>query len=266
MHPIRKTEPELPKDDPRFVSLVNDVHERGVLCHLLIVEHTEGDRTRRLIIDGRNRWRAAKLLGIGELPWRTVPDDQTASVILAGLIHRMHYTKSAIAYLAFPLMILAHQEAQSRRLQKLKKGQQFPVVSAGDYGETVEELAERIGVGRNLYFEAKRVHQIFQSDREYKALMEPKILRAPIGGEHEDSRPVGLGAVVAGYGGKGVKQERGEQLELFARGADTFLLRWQRLPESQRRQALRRTASAWPQEFRADLAEALEEAAEKEVA
>jgi hypothetical protein len=61
-----------------------------------------------------------------------------------------------------------------------------------------------------------------------KAWFEPRILRAPIGGEHESNRPLGLGGVIAGIAS--VREHRREifspksanQLELFKTGFESF--------------------------------------------
>jgi hypothetical protein len=219
-----------------------------------------------LIVDGRKRWRAAKQLGMGQLPWQPVAENEVAGVILSCLIQRGHFTKSALAYLAYPLMSIAHDEAVRRRLQNLRKGQQTPEVQGVQFGKRVEDFADKIGVSCRLYLEARRVHEIFRQDPEYKAQMEPRILAQPIGGEHESKRPVGLGAVVAGWGGRGNKDKirvDRRQLDLFEDAVCSLVIRWQKLPQDERTAALRNQVAAMPQDLREEMADALRLAASK---
>ncbi len=79
-----------------------------------------------------------------------------------------------------------------------------------------------------MLFDAKKVHAIFAKDPNFKAQMEPRILAEPIGGEHEQNRPVGLGAVIAGHAGKQNEDKPrndGTQLELFGKAIKSFCVR-----------------------------------------
>ncbi len=140
---------------------------------------------------------------------------------------------------------------------------------------TVADFAEELGVGRSLFFEAKRVHEIFAKDEEYRALMEPRILAEMVGGEHEAHRPVGLGAVIAGWGGrKTLDQARKdrEQLELFTEGWGRAIRRfsyWAGFDPVARREALgeiRKELAGMEEEERKGLAELLRTVAKEAMA
>jgi hypothetical protein len=175
--------------------------------------------------DSREYWRAAKALQLEQMPIQLVSEEQIVSASLNALVHRRHLTKSALAYLAFPMLRTALEEAQARAREMLKNSN----VSSSDghrrTAKSVEEIAATLGIGTTTLKEARRVHEIFAKDPAFKAQMEPRILVEPIGGEHEQNRPVGLGAVIAGAAGKrneGNPITKREQLELFGAAVKTF--------------------------------------------
>lgn len=254
VHPVLRAVPELDKEDPRFIALVEDIRERGMDVAII------GDGTGR-IVDGRARWRAARRLQLREVPYVVRHDSQAAGIALGTLVARRHYTKSALAYLAWPLMEPAFEESRRRRVENLKKGQQIPESGLRPLSGTAAALAEQFGIDRKVLFEAQKVHQEFARDEKRYAFetedgvqeltlreyFEPRILRAPIGGEHESNRPLGLGAVIAGIASVrlnsgGSKHEVRQQLELFTSTVGTLFKRfsyWQTLSATEQVEALK---------------------------
>lgn len=178
--------------------------------------------------DSRERWRAAKALQLDRMPIMLVAEEQIVSASLNALVHRRHLTKSALAYLAFPMLKTALEEAQARAREMLKNANVSSSGAERRTAKSVVEIAANLGVCETTLKQARRVHEIFAKDANYKAQMEPRILVEPIGGEHEKNQPVGLGAVVAGYGGKAnedkARNDR-NQLELFSQAVKTFCIR-----------------------------------------
>lgn len=204
-------------EDPRFLALCRDLELNGAYLPVFM--------TRKLEVcdfDGWNRCRAARRLQLERIPVAWVEEEQMATVLLGGLLQREHLTKSARAYLAYPLMERAFVEAREKRIKNIKKGNVSRSCTECTIGSKVEDFAEEIGIGRRLFFMAKQVHEIFVRDAGYKGEMEPRILQEAVGGEHEGNRPVGLGAVIAGWAGRGATADRArggsEQLELFLGG------------------------------------------------
>jgi hypothetical protein len=260
IHPTVRNDPEWEAECPRFQEFVRDVHERGFDAPLVVDGQ---DR----VVDGRKRYRAARQLRLETVPVRVIGDEEIPITVIQSLLQRRHLSLSARAYLAWPLMEGAVEAARRRKMQSLRKGQQSPVVSAGDYGNA-GALAEALGIGRNLFFEAQKVHEIFGKDKEFREQMEPRILQEFRGGEHEDSRPVGLGSVIAGYGGRnkgGARKDHG-QLELFTDGFGAWVKRcsyWAAFDEEERaqaRRAIRASVAAMPQEVRVEVAMAIKQA------
>ena len=262
IHPLAKTMPEWPKDDPRFASLVEDIRDRGIDKPLLI------DKENR-IVDGRMLWRAAKQLQLAQVACKIVPDDLIASSIVNSLLQRRHLTKSARVYLVYPLLKPVFEAAKQKRVENLKKGNVSP--NAVPYGirETAQAYAELFGIDRQLFIDAGKVHEYFAKDANFKAQMKPRILAEPIGGEHENKRPMGLGAVIAGWAGRNstLDQARADrqQLDLFTDGLGTLTKRlsyWEKFSKEQRleaREAIRNTVAAMPTELRMEWVNAIKE-------
>lgn len=262
IHPLAKLKPEWATDSASFTCLVNDVRERGIIIPLLI------DREGR-IIDGKMIFRVAKQLQLAQVPCMEVADDHIPAAIIGSLVQRKHYTKSALAYLTYPLMQPAYEAARKRRIENLKKANDLPKSPLETSG-TVDAFAESCGIGRNLFFEAKKVHKLFAKDADFKAAMEPRILAEPIGGEHENKRPMGLGAVIAGWAGReatlnGDREDR-QQLELFTDGLDKLQKRfgyWDQFSGSQKikaRAVIRETVAAMPEDLREEWLTAIKQA------
>jgi hypothetical protein len=214
VHPLARELPELADDDSDFEALGADIKQRGIIHPLHINKQHQ-------ILDGRHRWRWAKILKLALIPVIIVPDVQAISIILESLLLRRHYTKGALAYSAYPMLREAYEEA--------KKG---PALSAASF--SIEVQAERFGISERLYRQAKTVHQIFAKDQAYKDLELPKIL----------SGDVGLGAVIAGHGGqeatKGKAKTTASGLKLFTRTWTDLAVRyehWDKLEIDEKREA-----------------------------
>jgi hypothetical protein len=188
--------PEIAIDSARFYRLCDDLLACGTLSDPLKI--TQDNRV--IDLDSWDRLKAARQAQLAEVQCLVVSPEEICRTLF-DILNRRHYTKSALAYTLFPHFKDAHQESRERRAKNLKKGQFSRKSPEETIGDTVSKFAAEIGIARNLYFEASKVHDIFAKDPAYRAQMEPRILAEPQGGEHEDSRPIGLGAVIAGWGG-----------------------------------------------------------------
>lgn len=224
-HDCIKHIPQWPDNSARMTALRRDVQTTGVREPIqMTAKHEIVDA------DSRERWRAARMLQLEKIPVAIVEDDLVNLTSLQLLIQRRHLTKSAIAYLAFPQLENALDEARDRRMKWLKTHEKASISNSPLAGlpKNVAELAEIYGMARTTIFEAQKVHALFAKDAAFKAQMEPRILAEPIGGEHEQHRPVGLGAVIAGYAGKQNEDKPrndGSQLELFGKAVKSFCFR-----------------------------------------
>lgn len=235
IHPTLKSIPELDEKSEEFLAIAAGIGQLGIRQPLQL-------DAAGLILDDHSRTllRCALRWQLKTVPVIVVPDPNVPLTIIAGLAHRRHLTKSGIAYLAAGLIDQAFTTSKQKRLENLANSQCFPKVSAETPFKTAEELATEIGIGRNLLFEARKVQELFTDKKLYtfnvvggsgdgsiaectlRAWFEPRILKAPIGGEHEQNRPLGLGGVIAGIasvkqGDKGKFDPRSKQPELFSK-------------------------------------------------
>jgi hypothetical protein len=172
----------------------------------------------------------------------------------------------------YPLLKPAHEAAQRRKIEVLKKGS-VPSSIQSTTGK-IEGFCEFLGFGRDLFFQAKAAHELFEkSDKavaeceakngvklegaDLRALWEPRLLNGDIG----------LGAMLAGIAGqdatKGKAREDHGQLFLFDRWADETKVRferWQKLQEDEKAvviQKIRELVKAMPEDLRTQWKKAL---------
>jgi hypothetical protein len=264
LHPALKRIPVL--DDASQEAIRAAIMQTGS-----ITDPIKLDADGRVATDhGRTLVLAACDLGLSEIAVQ-MTDLDAATLILDELTTRRHLTKSAIAYLAYPLLKPAWEAARIRQAACLKKGAKtpdFPVLHSADYGaRTVEDFAKERGLGQTYLFEAQKVHQLFEEfeSRRFKFTIqggkhdgeiaeltlreyfEPRIIRQPIGGEHEQNRPMGLGAVVAAIGyvisgknftGAARPQYQFEQFEFWVKPIGSLqdgFRHWKKMPEKTRK-------------------------------
>lgn len=258
IHKSLRLVPELPEGSEEFLALAAGLKKAGFIRPILIdqEDHIIDDHSRNLV-------RAARRWQMKEVPVQVCSSADAPMLLIHSLAHVRHLSKSAIAYLAVPHLQPALDAARMAKLEKLRKGQEIPVVSAEDDGDkTVEDLAEELGIGRNLIFLAREVRRSFEDKTPYtfnivggpkdgssatmtlKEWFEPRLLQPFVGGEHEQNRPMGLGGIKAGitaviegdpskFNPKGKPQQMDFFTEMFTRDARKFI----KLPEAKRQKA-----------------------------
>lgn len=251
IHPAAALIPMPPDDDSTSLAMVRSVGEFGVLAALKVCAGR--------VVKGRLRLRSAKACGLTEVPVEEVEEKDVASIILHSLCVRRHLTKSALAYLGYPLMEPALAESRRRRTENLRnhvnpsKPRSYPQGTFGSAGD----LAEHLGVGRKLFFEACEIHKKFAQHPKLRSEWEPKIL----------SGEMGLGQVQQAISGKiaaneGKTTPKGDANQLMLALFDTAKVRfdrWEKLERSQRDKAVEKFET----EFLPSLPQELLAAAEK---
>ena len=210
--PALRAMPELPEDSEEFLGICAGLKAAGFTEPILInqADQVIDDHSRTLL-------RAALRWQLAAVPVQQCSNEEAPLLRIKRLAHYRHLSKSAIAYLAVPDLDDAFEIARAQKLEKLKKGQEIPVVRSADDGAlTVDDLAAELGIGRTALFAARQVRKAFENKKKYsfnvvgghadgadlemtlKEWFEPRILRAFVGGEHEQNRPMGLGGILAG--------------------------------------------------------------------
>ncbi len=206
--PALRRVPELLDGSEEFKALSLGLKKVGFIRPIII------DQDDQVIDDhSRSQLRAAINYQFKEVPVQVCSSDDAPMVRLHSLAHVRHLSKSAIAYLAVPDLEEAFDLARRKKLKQIKEDS---VVSSGDDLKTVDDLADELGIGRNLLFEARKVRAAFEDKKKYPRTIvggkqdgeetemtlrewyEPRMLRSFVGGEHEQNRPMGLGGILAG--------------------------------------------------------------------
>ena len=250
LHPQLKTMlGEWSNDDPRFLSLCDDIADRGIDEPLKVVAGTD------LVADGRHRWRGAKRLQLKTVPTIEIPESEALTIMIQSLLQRRHFSPGQKAYIAAPLMDDAFAEAQARKLANLKNVSleaNSVRVESPKVTKTVEGWADEIGCSRRLLEQAREIHEAFKSTKAYpwndipdevkelypkrtkltlREYFEPQIM--------SDHKPMGLGSVIKGFGYKDKNtleddttrpQLKSGQLELFQESIETLFQRVKKLP------------------------------------
>jgi hypothetical protein len=237
VHPAASALPLPAENDPASRAIVASICDLGRILEPLKV-------CKGRVVDGRIRLRGAIAAGLEAVPVDEVPEEDVTSIILHSLTARRHFTKSALAYIGFPIMEAALAESRRRRLENLKSAQNGVSASATSnvrsayvQGNTADELAAQIGIGRELFFFAKSIHKKFsQSPKAIRDQWEPKIL----------SGEMGLGQVQQALAGKlaamdGQTTPKGDAqkllFDLFSKATVRFG-RWSILDSTQRQVAV----------------------------
>jgi hypothetical protein len=189
VHPLLRHMPEWEHDDPRMLALMDDIIARGIDVPIIIDAHNR-------ILDGRHRWRAAFKANIPTVPTQTRAEDDAAGIILGTILQRRHYAKSALAFMAYPLLEKGLNEARARQAKNLKQGKNpnvspSTIESSTGNAKRVTDFAIELGVSHDLVIQAGKVHAIFTESPDYAALVTDDLLEGKIG----------LGGIIAGYGG-----------------------------------------------------------------
>jgi hypothetical protein len=264
IHPLLDNIPELPMNCAERAALLASVESEGVQQPLLI----QGMR----VLDGRHRLWAAKKAGLTHVPCIDMEGDP-ATIIVDSLTQRRHYSKSALALAAAPLIDQYYLAGIDRRLENLKN----PNVSRNPTnrfsGDTKEILSRRLGVSPALIEQARELLKLLDEMGDWmkdgtEMTIREWVNKVVFVGEDTgtgDYRPMGLGNVIKGLKGKkmGAAPDKDETLNR-RQMADVQILehlirinshwtRWGELDVFQKTavfETLPEVVTKWPEDFR----------------
>jgi hypothetical protein len=223
LHPLLQQLP--PADSELLTSIALDIEDCGVQTPLIVDE-----KGRVLDVDGRDKLTVAAQIDLAQVPIVRASSAEAATILVRSLLQRRHYSKSALAYLAFPFFEPMLTEARERQMRFLKQGDSRSTQNVLRE-KTSEGLARQAGVSRALFFQAAEVHKLFRKHPAAKAQLEPQIL----------SGDLCLGYAINGVAGilstRGKARGADDQLELFTRGINTLRIRfakWDAIPANKR--------------------------------
>jgi hypothetical protein len=110
------------------------------------------------------------LAGLSEVPVIIRPESEAMDVVINSMVHRQHFTKSALAYVMWPLFAPRAQKHGGDRKSAAKKSRSDdPILILSD-------IAVQLGVSEELVGFAKKAREIFEARPALRPLFEPKIL------------------------------------------------------------------------------------------
>jgi hypothetical protein len=199
------------------------------------------------LVDGRHRLAAARAAGLAKVPCIVRAENEAVGIILHSLVDRRHLSKSAQAYLCYPVLAANHSTHGGARRS----------TSIESTLKSAEALGAKLGFSRDLFFQARAVHERFASRPDLRERFEPSIMEG-----------AGLGAVLAGMAGqeatlKKPKRVTAPEQLLFDSFRDISIRfeRWDHIPPPKRREVAARfcdMATALPYEVQAEVAATLQ--------
>lgn len=216
-------------NSPEMAALVEDVRERGIDQPVIVCRTEDAGETPgyKYLLDGRHRHRAATLAGLDKIPFIERDEDDALGIIFSSITQRRHFGKGALAYLLYPVMSAKAPGHGGDRKSKLTES------------TLILDLCVRAGFSRDLYFQAKALHEAFAKRADLREDLEPRILVGDIG----------LGACLAGIAGKDATEgktrtDRAPEQLIFDGFADlkTRFSRWEKI-EPQARRAIAHEAA-----------------------
>lgn len=151
-HPIADVWPMM--DEAKLHELAHDIAKNGQLVPVWLYEGK--------ILDGRNRWAACKIAGVGPKTREYTGDEPTAFAVSLN-DRRRHMGKSALAAVAAELEPFFAKDAAARKKAtegRPRKDGEKPVASLPPVSvepKARQEAAKKVGVGERYVQDAKKV-------------------------------------------------------------------------------------------------------------
>lgn len=240
-HPLIAHLPRWDSKSAELTALADDVGAHGIHQPLIVTSE------QHLLVDGRHRLMAARLAGIPEVPVIFCDEKEVADIVLGTLAHRRHFSKGALAYMSYPVLAAMQTSHGGDRKSK----------SIQSTLKSAELIAYDLGFGRDLFFQAKQLHEKFAEREDLREEYEPRILAGEIG----------LGACIAGLAGKqatagGTRNDRPPEQLVFATFSDlrSRFSRWEKIEPANRKAICHEAADtilALPEEVQESILKAL---------
>lgn len=252
--PLIRDQPRWSDDDARFISLVRDIKERGIQEPLRVDESG-------LLWDGFDRLRAAKRAKLQEVPVLQCQSTEGPDIAFGSFIQRKHATKGQRIYAAYPYFKAKHEAVKDRALAVRQNGGKELVTAAT---ESIEAMADELGVSRDLFLQAAKLHELFAAQPELREEFEPKIM--------DDDEPISLGGAIAGIKGRQATFEnkrpasKGGQFGLLRdafKGLTVRLKYYARFDDEEKEQAaviIQKTVASMPSDLRGEFRRAIAKA------
>ena len=225
IHPAIADDPRMEPDHPEYKAMKAAWRECPDQIPVLSVTPSGA------IVDGRHRWWFAQDEGIETLHCEEVEESAVQQVILTALKGRNNkITPGQVAYLAYPRVKPAHKAAVNARCLRLQSGGKSPSGGA----PTVKDMVAQLGIGLEVFYQAEKIHGLFERNPSLRKKWEPKIFDA--------KEPLGLGSVLQGIGGAEATQGKPKVKPRRNSAVWNFCVSWRNLKK------FGRNCDKWSQE------------------
>ena len=132
-----------------FEELKKDIKNQGLQQTIVLYEGK--------ILDGRNRYKACKEIGI-EPRYEEYKGNKPLEFVISGNLQRRHLTLDQRAGISSIIIVFEKEEAERRQ----KSGGVVPI---SEQGRTIEKVSKLIGVGKNKIQQIKKLQESGQQER-----------------------------------------------------------------------------------------------------
>ena len=164
LHAVYKILPPQDKDSDEFKATVDDIHQRGIV-HPIIVDQSNA------IMDGRDRWTAAKMLQLEQVPVIVRQSQEAEELVMATLCHRRHHSPGLKAYIAARFYVDRFYQGDVLNIVNGKKGH---LPNVGEVPSQFE-FASKYGVSTGYFEVAIFILKKFAENPALRERFEPEI-------------------------------------------------------------------------------------------
>jgi N6-adenosine-specific RNA methylase IME4 len=133
-----------------FEELKKDIKEQGLQQTIILYEDK--------ILDGRNRYKACKELGI-EPQFDTYKGDKPLEFVISLNLKRRHLNEGQKAVISLDILPMFQEEAKKRLTLSMGRGIKGTPLMEEVKGESAEQVGKILGVGKSYIYEAKKLKE-----------------------------------------------------------------------------------------------------------
>jgi len=133
-----------------FEELKKDIIQNGLQQTIVIYENK--------ILDGRNRFKACKEIGI-EPKFEEYKGDKPLEFVISLNLKRRHLNEGQKAVISLDILPMFQEEAKKRMEKGINQYSPTPLMEEGSKGESAEQVGKVLGVGKSYIYEAKKIKE-----------------------------------------------------------------------------------------------------------
>jgi hypothetical protein len=230
---------DMPLDPEAFQALCADVQTNGITNRLIVTKLEPGAYH---VLAGNQRLKAAKAIGLREVPVEVIATDDPICVMLADNVLGRTRTKSAIAlqvFLYYREELVSGEAGEAKKALNLKKGSS-PMANhspSGNIGDSARSLALKYGFDHQLLNDLVEIWRMCHEGGDLKASMAiwGKAVASIASGEVSTSRiKAGMAGRVSTLGKKRGEPDWGDLVRTSTVTLGNAWKNWEAIPDDDR--------------------------------